>query len=196
MPLRYVSDYSLTYAAQVCANLSASCAPLGVGGKGLYRNCCDDGKTMADYFLQTCEGDDKGDYFNTSGAPRAPPDDVVVNLGTNDQYWADHHGHGADPAFRVNFSAAYVGFLQQVQRLYAGSGSRGGSNITFWAAAGPMDNGAVLLNATRDAVATARALGLDARFVDLTGAPTDGCMGHPGIGGHREMAARMLAAMA
>ena len=69
-------------------------------------------------------------------------------------------------------------------------------NITFFAAVGPMTN--AYLAPTLAAVAAAKAAGLKAMFLNVTGLPTDGCAGHPGIKGHRAMAdaARPLIARA
>jgi hypothetical protein len=43
------------------------------------------------------------------------------------------------------------------------------------------------------AVAQANAQGMRAYVLNVTGSPTDGCAGHPGVGGHSAMAKAAIA---
>ena len=78
--------------------------------------------------------------------------------------------------------------MHDVNRLHT-------ANTSFVCAAGPMSDGEHMINATRAAVALARQQGIDATYLDLTGAPTDGCFGHPGITGHSQIAKKLLEAL-
>jgi len=180
-------DWSSTSNAQTCAALGARCSTVAVGGHGVYHNCCTEGdKRLPDFFLQTCAADAVGDYFST---PRAAPDAVVINLGTNDYYWARHHGLVDDAAYAANFTRTLVGFMANITRYYDQA------DIPFLCAAGPMADGESALNATAQAVLDAMALGINAHFVDLSGATLDGCLWHPGLAGHHQMASKLIPAV-
>jgi lysophospholipase L1-like esterase len=176
-------DYSVSYSGLLQANFSANVSTIAVGGKGLIRNCCDNGEKMPDYFLQTLYSDSSLRY--TFAETGFVPDAVIINLGTNDF----HGSNGTDPVFNAQFASAYVGFMQNITRWYAAP------NITFFAVVGPMTTAmepAVLM-----ALANATAQGIRAQLINASGIYCDGCAGHPGVQGHYFMfqaAQRVIAA--
>lgn len=46
------SDYPLSYMAQLCQAFGANCSTIAWGGKGMFKNCCDQSTTMPEYFQQ------------------------------------------------------------------------------------------------------------------------------------------------
>lgn len=167
-------SYQASWAGILAANFSANASTIAVGGKGLIRNCCDNGLRMPDYFRQVEFSSPGPDY--TFAATGFTPDAVVINLGTN-----DFSGATPTPAFQQQFTDAYVAFMQNITAWYDAP------HIEFFCAVGPMT--AAPGNATAAAVAAANAAGLHATLLNLTGIFCDGCAGHPGVAGHRAMAA-------
>ena len=173
-------DYTLTYQAALCRNISNSnCTTVAVGGKGMYRNCCDLGPLwMPEYYQKLGMGDTGSTYtFPAEDAPDA----VIINLGTND-FSGDSWRNSSD--FQQVFTATYVEFMVNVTRWWKKN------DIVFFAGVGPIQN--EYLNATLAAVAGGKARGLQVHFLDQMGPPRDGCAGHPGIGGHAGMASMAL----
>jgi len=72
--------------------------------------------------------------------------------------------------------------MSNVTRLYSEP------NIQFFVAQGPMNDSPQLYNCLQAAITQHTAAGGLASFLDMRGAPTDGCGGHPGIQGHQVMA--------
>jgi len=96
------SDYTLSYGHLLCNNFSANCTSIAVSGKGLIANCCDQGPTMPDYFLQTEYGNPQNGWnFLAEGAPQG----VVINLGTNDFY--KHNGTDFEKKFYTRLCYFY-----------------------------------------------------------------------------------------
>ena len=173
-------DYTLTYQAALCRNISNSnCTTVAVGGKGMYRNCCDPGPLwMPEYYQKLGMGDTGSTYtFPAEDAPDA----VIINLGTND-FSGDSWRKSSD--FQQAFTATYVEFMVNVTRWWKKN------DIAYFLGVGPIQN--EYLNATLAAVAGGKARGLRVHFLDQMGPPRDGCAGHPGIGGHAGMASMAL----
>ena len=152
------------------------------------------------------------DYYNSaliSDAPNATytfgangwvPQAVFVDLGTNDERVL-HSMKKQHPNGSTVFVRETVAFLHSVRARYSG-GREPWANISFFLAAGPIRNfTARASRAVPVAVERANAEGLDATFVDLTGAcpaarlhapdnvdGCDGCSAHPVVEGHYEMA--------
>lgn len=169
-------DYSVSWAGLLCANFSANCSTIAVGGKGLVRNCCDNSKKMPDYFQQTEYSSAGPDY--TYAATGYKPNAIVIALGTND------YSGSPPPNIDTLFIQGYVNFIQNITKAYGGSGS---TNITYFCTVGPMSD--AYLNATENVISQVNALGIRAYLLNVMGSPTDGCAGHPGVQGHHEMAA-------
>ena len=184
----YQLDWSQSYAAQICHKFRASCSTIAVGGKCMMREC---------------GGLQMPDYYNAATVASAPattwdfqagwhPDAVFIDLGTNDERAI--HGH---PGANESFAEQTIAFLHSVVRRY----SVPDTAIKFFLAAGPIRNfTSYASRAVPVVVARANAQGLDATFVDLTGACAvarlhspdnsdlcDGCSAHPGVEGHYEM---------
>ena len=97
---------------------------------------------------------------------------------------------GGDPAFERRFAEETVAFMRNATTLY------GKPDIQFFLNAGPMEN--ATMSGALQAVAMAKAAGLEATFVDTRSACSlarihqandadqcDGCANHPGVQGHR-----------
>ena len=170
-------DYSVSWAGLLCANFSANCSTIAVGGHGLIRNCCNDnGPKMPDYFRQVEYSSAGPDY--TFAATGFVPDAVIIALGTND------YSGSVPPGFDANFTQGYIDFIQNITTWYGGSIN---SNITFFCAVGPMTD--AYLNATIAAINQVNAMGYRAYLLNVMGASCGGCAGHPGVEGHQQMAA-------
>jgi len=182
------ADLSSSWAGILCAFFGASCSTVAVGGKGLVKNCCDTGgPTVPDFYTQTKKNDPTGS-FNFSDAP---PDGVLVYLGTND------YSHGGSPALDLAFTAGFLQFMKNVTQRYYGTPAAP-LNTTFFAILGPMSP-SLPSRALQAAVSQGTALGFRVVFVNATtacgddlGGCTDGCAGHPGVASHRNIA-RMVA---
>lgn len=178
----FQSDVGQSYSTLLCRNFTAACSIIAVGGKGLVRNCCDQGATMPVYYRNAM-------YSEMSAVPWAfppaqRPDGIVVALGTND------YDHGGSPGLDANFTAAYVAFIANATQWYGATPGE----IQFFALVGPMSNAS--LNATAAAVATATAAGYAVTLVNVYGIPCTGCAGHPSVDGHAAMAAALQPVMA
>lgn len=175
-----VNSQQWNWQRQLARALDANLSTVAWSGKGLVWNSnCGPGATMPELYLQTLGGD-AASRWDFAKAVR--PDAVVSFLGTNDCWCADYED--------ATFTAAYVAFLQNVTALYAASAS-GPPKSVFFLAVGPLQP-TKPLNATLNAVATARAAGIEAHLLDMRDAAIDGCWGHPGALGHKQMAAQAL----
>ena len=95
-------------------------------------------------------------------------------------------GHDAGPAWEANFTATYVQFVANATARYKAP------KLPIFVAQGPMNNGAPLFNALQAAITGINAAGGNAMYLDMRGPPNDGCGGHPGVEGHKGMAAMAL----
>jgi lysophospholipase L1-like esterase len=175
----YQSDWGISWSSQLCGKFDAQCSTIAVGGKGLVRNCCDNGELMPGYYQQTNYQPNGVFTYNFSNG--FTPDAVVIYLGTND------YSAGGSPTLDAAFTAGYLAFMQNITRWYKAP------NITFFCTAGPMSP-VLPVNATLAAVVQAKSMGLNAHYLDITSAfawnngTNDGCAGHPGIISHSIMA--------
>lgn len=182
-----MDDYPLTYQAQLCQAFGANCSTIAYGGKGMYKNCCDDGTTMPEYFQQRLTSEPLRNYC--FGADGFVPDAVVIALGTND--FAHCRDTPCTDDFMDGYVKTYVQFMRNVTRWYDKP------DIEFFCGIGPITVN--YENSTRAAVQQAVAQGLRATLVEMQacarpfpgGATVQGyCNGtatHPGIVGHRRM---------
>lgn len=170
-----------TYNQLLCDHFQANCSIVAWSGKGMYENCCDNGETMPQYFLQTRGGEQ---YSQTWDFSRFTPDAMIINLGTND------FNHDSGPGWEANFTAVYAAFaLDVTQRYYNRS-------LPIFLAQGPMNNGQPLYNALQAAITAINAAGGTAHYLDMRGPPLDGCGGHPGVAGHQQMYAMAMPTVA
>jgi lysophospholipase L1-like esterase len=165
------SSWVESYSALIGRYFNTSTSVIAVGGKGLIRNCCDQGERMPQYYLQTEYSSPAPYDFYFSNAPQA----VVTALGTN-----DYAGIVSNSTFDAKFAAAYVEFWTNITVYYKSP------NIQFFAVVGPMTN--AYMSATISAISQATAAGLKVSLVNATGIPCTGCANHPGVDGHAAMA--------
>jgi hypothetical protein len=183
----YQSDWSQTYEAQLCHRFGASCSTIAVGGKCVMREC--GGLQMPDYFTGLFYGDGATPTYDFGAGGGWKPDAMFIDLGTNDERVIARMGSPAGPDA---FIAETVAFMVNATVKYAKP------DIVFFLNAGPMEN--VTMPWTVEAIAQANARGLNATFVNMSTACwasdehgagnsdfCDGCAGHPGIQGHRNM---------
>lgn len=105
-----------TYNWKIAEHFSAQLVPIAWSGKGMYKNCCDNGELMPAYWLQTlagmgcstpaCTGSTDWDHS------RYVPDMMIINLGTND------FGHDSGAAWEKEFSDTYTEFVLNATRIY------------------------------------------------------------------------------
>jgi hypothetical protein len=69
-----MDDYPQTYQAQLCQAFGANCSTIAYGGKGMYKNCCDEGTTMPEFFQQRLTSEPARNY--SFGADGFVPDAV------------------------------------------------------------------------------------------------------------------------
>jgi len=162
-----------TYNHFICENFTADCTILAWSGKGMYENCCDNGETMPQYYLQTLGGESYSTDWDFS---RWAPDAIIINLGTND------FGHNSGPAWVAQFVATYVAFCQNATKRYNDPA------LPFFVAQGPMNDSDALNAALTTVIQQINSAGGKAYYLDMRGPPNDGCGGHPGVQGHRQMA--------
>lgn len=184
------ADYADSWAGLLCAFFDASCSTVAVGGKGLVRNCCDNGTTVPEYYTQLKKNDPVGSF----GFDDAPPSAIIIYLGTND------YNKGVLPGLDQAFTDAYVALIANISERYYGTPAAP-LNATFFAVLGPMSP-FYPQNATLAAVAEASTRGYQVVFVNATTACganltgcTDGCASHPGMAGHRNIATIVAAAV-
>jgi hypothetical protein len=169
---------SVTYnwESYLCRQFGANCTTIAWSGKGLINNGgCSAGPNMTTLFKQT-EGGDSATLFDFSRASR--PDALIVYLGTNDYSCAQ--------TTDAIFTQALVEFVGAVISGYAQSPGPAASTTAF-IALGPMSPTRPLA-ACAAAVAQLKAAGVAAFLLNMTSGVTDGCGGHPGALGHRQMA--------
>lgn len=127
---------------------------------------------MPSYYLQTLGG---GHYTKDWDFTRYVPDMLLINLGTND------FGHDSGPDWEATFTQTYVDFVVNATNRYKNP------KMPVFVAQGPMNCGAPLGNSLNKAIAQINARGGHAVFLNVCGAPNDGCGSHPGIQGHLQM---------
>lgn len=182
-------DYSGSYAALLCDHFEANCTTLAISGKGIYRNCCDDGATMSDLYKRSIVGDPTSLYNNSDFIPDA----ILVNLGTNDVVSLN----SSDPSTEwvEGFTQKYADFLVELIQVHHNPA------LPIFCGVGPLVAGADWLGATeyvkvaygrwvKEAMRRARVRGVASlHYVDFNGCAIDGCrtLPHPGWVGHRQM---------
>lgn len=180
-PNSKTEDASRGAAFAVCANLSAECSLVAVSGDTAIvpTGGAPSAKPPIPLIYNrslTYWADAESAWVFSS---HSPPSAVIVNLGTNDV---------ADSNFNASFRFALADFLTA---LSSSSGFYAGLAIpTALAFCGPMTDAYCV--AMSDAVDAARARGADARFLGFVNATLDGCDGHPGAIGQREMGAALV----
>jgi hypothetical protein len=174
------TDHASGYVSYISTALDVNISTVSWSGKGLYKNCCPgDSRTMRDYWLQTLGSEPAGSH--TWDFSRFVPDAFVLALGTNDM---NNNNNPNTPAFQANLTAAYVSFFQQVKETYRPG--QANSSLPLFALVGPIT--ADYLPALQNATTTLLAQNYNVTIINTMGAPTDGCNGHPGRGGHLAMA--------
>jgi hypothetical protein len=184
------ADYSSSWAGIVCAFFGSSCTTVAVGGKGLVKNCCDTGTVVPQFYTQEMKNGADGSFDFKD----APPQGVLVYLGTND------YSGGASPALDTLFTAAFLALMKNVTHSYYGTPGAP-LNTTFFAILGPMSP-TLPSAAMAAAVSQGTAQGYNVVFVNATTACgtnltgcTDGCAHHPGVASHRNIARIVAAAV-
>ena len=194
---QFQMDWTKSYAALLCHRFGASCSTIAVGGKCMMKEC--GGLQMPDFYNSALISDAPRDTYKF-GASGWVPQAVFIDLGTNDERVL-HSMKKQHPNGSTVFVRETVAFLHSIRARYSG-GKEPWVNMSFFLAAGPIRNfTARASRAVPIAVDQAISEGLDATFVDLTGACSiarhhapdnvdkcDGCSAHPGIEGHFEMA--------
>ena len=176
----------------------------------MYENCCDNGERMPSYYLQTLGG---GSFTSDWAFPSAP-DMLLINLGTNDfghdagPAW-EANFTATYVAFVLNATARYKApklpvFVAQgpmnngaplynaLQAAIKGVNEAGGN--AFYLVRHPLPP----LPAAKQHPGTPPPPPSPATHPlthpamnnqDMRGPPNDGCGGHPGVEGHKQMAA-------
>ena len=168
---------SVTYnwESYLCREFAANCTIVAWSGKGLVNNGgCAAGANMSTLYTQT-EGGDSQTMWDFERASR--PDAVIVYLGTND--------FSCGKTTDAIFTAGLMYFVNNTIASY--SRSSGATSTTFFLALGPMSPTRPLAAITA-AVAQLQAAGVKALPLNMTSGVLDGCGGHPGALGHRQMA--------
>lgn len=166
----------------ICANFSANCSVVAWSGKGLYANANGQGELMPEYFRQTLGA---GNYTTDWDFKRFTPEAVIINLGTNDFGSPNRHA----PGFAQNFTNYAIAFMSNLTTIYYGAANGGpGLNLPIFLAQGTMNNGDELYGCLASAIAYHNSHGGNAHYLDMRNLTQDGCGGHPGPIGHRQMA--------
>lgn len=173
----WTSGNPYTYNWFIAENFQADIIPIAWSGKGMYQNCCDNGEKMPSYYLQTLGG---GSYTQDWDFSRYKPDLIIINLGTND------FGHDSGPEWEAQFVSTYVDFVKNATTRYKNPA------LPIFVAQGPMNCGTPLRNCLDKIVSEINANNGNAVFLNLCGPPNDGCGGHPGVEGHKQMAAMAI----
>jgi hypothetical protein len=109
-----MDDYPLTYQAQLCQAFGANCSTIAYGGKGMFKNCCDHGTTMPEFFQQRLTSEPARNY--SFAADGFVPDAVVIALGTND--FSHCRQAPCTAEFLAGFVQTYIQFMANVTRWY------------------------------------------------------------------------------
>ena len=172
---RITNTVTNNWESYLCRLFDANCTIVAWSGKGLINNGgCSAGANMSTLWTQT-EGGDAATAWDFSRASR--PDALIVYLGTND--------FSCPSTTDAIFTRAAVAFARSVVAAYAAS--PGPAATTFFFALGPMSPtkpAAALAAAVEELVAS----GVRALILNMTNGVLDGCGGHPGAVGHRQMA--------
>jgi len=196
----FSSSNYFSYTRYICDGLQAACTCIAWSGKGMWKNCCDDGETMPSYFRQTLGGDS---YTSDWDFSNFVPSALAINLGTFLPALFRSAVHLAIPATmppragsndmsKYNGTAAWIAELVAVYTTFvqaATSQYYKAPSTPVLVVQGPSNN-TVLFGALQTAVADLRTAGVDAHYVSAivtTGEP-DGCQGHPGTLWHKAMA--------
>lgn len=164
----------------ICSNLGAECSLFAVSGDTAITPAggAPPEKPPIPFIYNrslTFWGDGESTWQFSS---HSPPSAIILNLGTND---------AADSNFNASFPIALGNFLVA---LSASTGVYAGMAIPrALAFCGPMTDGYCGLMS--DAVESARARGADAHFLGFISATLDGCDGHPGVVGQRDLGAAL-----
>lgn len=179
-----VEDASRAAPVHVCAALNASCSVVAVSGDTVITPpppgpTPDKPPLPLVYPRGLTYNADAGYNFTTA----APPQAIVVNLGTND-------------AIIANFGTAYVpaltSFLLQLASpagWWASSAVQPGAVPRALLYCGPMSF--AYCEGMANASAAANAAGADTLFLGPVNVTLDGCDGHPGPVGQAQMAAQL-----
>lgn len=149
----------------MCRYFRANCTTIAVSGRGLIHNSgCHADLLMPQLYTRTFATGAR-EPWDFSASTR--PDAVIVYLGTND--------YSCNQTTDARFTAAYVEFVQNVTRAYAGAAGPAG-RTHFFCALGPMSPTRPR-NATLAAVRQLVAAGVSASLLDMTNGTValDGC---------------------
>ena len=149
----------------MCRYFRANCTTIAVSGRGLiYNSGCHADLLMPQLYTRTFATGAR-DPWDFSASTR--PDAVIVYLGTND--------YSCNQTTDARFTAAYVEFVQNITRAYAGAAGPAG-RTHFFCALGPMSPSRPR-NATLAAVRQLVAAGVSASLLDMTNGTVvlDGC---------------------
>jgi hypothetical protein len=164
-------DHTQTSGALMCEYFQANCSTLALAGYGVYKNCCNDGPTMAELWKRINPGDPLYEFKFADFIPDA----VVIHLGNYDA------NSITSKQQEVIFVKNYLSFLVMVTQRYFSS------DLPIFCTIGPKSVPQTDM-LVHDAVIRARTYGLTSvHFVSFIGMEQDGCDGHPGPVGNRQM---------
>eukprot|EP01052_Picozoa_sp_SAG31_P011694 SAG31_NODE_668_length_12945_cov_15.915849_4_plen_346_part_00 len=172
-------DGTSNYIWKIAEHFEADLALIAWSGKGMFRNCCDPGEKMPEYWLQTLGG---GNHTTDWDHSRFVPDMMVINLGTNDA------PRGGDDS--KNFSHAYTAFVLNALEIYRNP------SLPVFVAQGPMNCAEELRIALSETILAVNMAGGRAIYLNLCGPSCDGCGGHPGQVAHAAMAEMAIPSIA
>lgn len=180
------NDHSRTYTRYLCDHFAAECVgSIAWAGKGIVANSPSSGshgQLMGSYVTATLGGEAYARDWDHNRPSR--PDGVLINLGTNDMGAGGERARNA--TFVAEFVAAYVELARNItRRFFSGY-------PTLFLGTGPITSA---YDAPVLAVIATLQLeyNITAWHVNYTGAALDGCDGHPGAQGHRNMNASAAA---
>ena len=180
------NDHSHTFTRYLCDHFSAECVgSVAWAGKGIVANSPSSGphgQLMGSYVTATLGGEAYARDWDHNRPSR--PDGVLINLGTNDMGAGGERARNATCV--AEFVAAYVELVLNItRRFFSGY-------PTLFLGTGPITSA---YDAPVLAVIATLQLeyNITAWHVNYTGAALDGCDGHPGAQGHRDMNASAAA---